>query len=98
MIPEDFRHLSARLCQVAGLVRSNRQECANHDWLDIFPQKAGRAPDLHYPDKVSAAAFDRITDHITERYFSRENYFRMDGLPFFSIYHLDTLTEDVCGV
>ena len=40
---------------------------------------------------------DRITDHIIERYFSRENYFRMDGLPFFSIYHLDTLAESFGG-
>jgi hypothetical protein len=70
---------------------------ANHDWLDIFPQKAGRAPNLHYPGKVSPQAFDRITDLIIERYFSRESYFRMDGLPFFSIYHLDTLAESFGG-
>jgi hypothetical protein len=70
---------------------------ANHDWLDIFPQKAGRAPDLHYPGKVSPEAFDRITDHIIADYFTRENYFRMGGLPFFSIYHVDTLTESFGG-
>ena len=70
---------------------------ANHDWLDIFPQKAGIPPDLLYPGKVSAAAFDRITDLIIERYFSRENYFRMDGLPFFSVYQLDTLAESFGG-
>lgn len=66
---------------------------ANHDWFDLFPQKADRPPDLHYPGKVSADAFDRITDHIATSYFLRENYFRMGGLPFFSIYHLDTLAE-----
>jgi len=71
---------------------------ANHDWLDIFPQKAGRAPDLHYPGKVSPEAFDRITDHIITDYFTRENYFCMGGLPFFSIYHLDTLTESFGGM
>jgi len=70
---------------------------ANHDWLDIFPQKAGRAPDLHYPGKVSPEAFDRITDHIIADYFTRENYFRMGGLPFFSIYQVDTLTESLGG-
>ena len=70
---------------------------ANHDWFDIFPQKSGCAPDLHYPGKVSAACFERITDHLIEKYFSHKNYFRMNGLPFFSIYHLDTLIESLGG-
>jgi len=70
---------------------------ANHDWFDIFPALPGIDPALHYPGKVTPETFDRITDRLIEKYLSHPNYFRIDGRPFFSIYHLDTLVESFGG-
>lgn len=70
---------------------------ANHDWFDIFPAKPGVDPELHYPGKITPATFEKITDHLIEKYFSRPNHFRIGGKPFFSVYHLDTLVESFGG-
>jgi hypothetical protein len=70
---------------------------ANHDWFDIFPARPGSNPELHYPGKVTPETFERITDHLIERYFTHPNYFRIGGKPFFSVYHLDTLAESLGG-
>ncbi len=70
---------------------------ANHDWFDIFPAKPGVDPELHYPGKITPATFEKITDHLIERYFFHPNHFRVEGMPFFSVYHLDTLVESFGG-
>lgn len=70
---------------------------ANHDWTDIHPAKAGYAP-LQYPGKVSAATFDRMTDHVIEKYFRHPCHWKIDGRPYFSVYELFRLVDSLGGV
>jgi hypothetical protein len=70
---------------------------ANHDWLDLHPLKRSPKPfedaTVLYPGAVSPMTFDRIADHCIERYFRRENYWKLDGCPYFSFYELSKLME-----
>ncbi|RPJ34618.1 MAG: hypothetical protein EHM17_05935 [Verrucomicrobiaceae bacterium] len=58
----------------------------NHDWLDIFPARPDAAPEKLYPGPVTPETLDRIAAHACERYFSHPHYFRIGGLPYFSMY------------
>jgi hypothetical protein len=71
---------------------------ANHDWLDMHPAQASSPPALLSSGRVSREAFDRITDHVIERYFSQPNYWTIDGEPYFSIYEIGTLIDGLGGV
>lgn len=71
---------------------------ANHDWINIFPAKAGVKPELLYPGAVSRETFVKATDHVIKAYFSQPNYWRIDGKPYFSVYELMTLIEGLGGV
>jgi hypothetical protein len=85
-----------------GAENSNRLKfCvmwANHDWLDIFPAKAGVPQKCLYPGAVNRATFDRATDHVIRTYFSRPNHWTIDGRPVFSIYELMTLVKGLGGL
>jgi len=71
---------------------------ANHDWIDIFPAKAGVKPQLLYSGAVTRETFDKATDHVVKTYFSQPNYWRIDGRLYFSIYELMTLVDGLGGV
>jgi len=64
---------------------------ANHDWIDIHPYTRGSAAKLLYPGQVSPVGFGRICDHLIRNYFPKENYWRIGGKPYFSIYDLNAL-------
>ena len=65
---------------------------ANHDWLDIHP--CGRVPrNLLYPGRVTMETFRILRRRVIERYFIHPAYFRIDGAPYFSIYHLSSFVD-----
>jgi hypothetical protein len=72
---------------------------ANHDWQgNLFPYKKGEPRKIIYPGKVSPAGFARIGDHVIKDYFLRDNYWRIDGKPYFSFYDLSALLESFGSV
>ena len=71
---------------------------ANHDWTDIHPHRRGTSAKLLYPGAVTPATFDRICDHVIERYFLHPSYWKIDGRPYFSVYELYKLVESCGGV
>ena len=71
---------------------------ANHDWINIHPVNALNKPAVLAPGRVSSAAFERMTDHAIKHYFSRPNYLRIDGAPYFSIYELGTFIAGLGGL
>lgn len=71
---------------------------ANHDWIDIFPAKAGKKAELLYPGPVTGETWKKATDHIIKTYFSQPNYWRIEGRPYFSIYELMTLVDGLGGI
>ena len=61
---------------------------ANHDWKNIHPHQRGTPVQLLYPGIVSPDRFDAICDHVIEKYFKQQNYWKIDNKPYFSIYDI----------
>ncbi len=73
---------------------------ANHELVDIFPH---RDPDDEAPRRLKSGAIDRqafekLGRHVIDSYFSRPNYLKIDGRPWFSIYELGNLVLGLGGV
>lgn len=71
---------------------------ANHDWLNIHPATFVNRPETLASGHISAAAFERMTDHILTDYFTQPNYLKVDGAPYFSIYELGTFLASMGGL
>ena len=71
---------------------------ANHDWLDIQPYHRGAPPKLLYPGRVTPEMFGKICDLLIKDYFSRSNYWRIGGKPYFSFYDLQNLLSNFGSV
>jgi hypothetical protein len=67
---------------------------ADCDWYDIHPYHRGDPYKVLYPGRVTPAVFTNICDHLIKDYFTRSNYWRIDGKPYFSFFFLQTLVED----
>lgn len=66
---------------------------ANHDWVDIHPYTRGTKQKLLYPGKVSPKRFDEICDYVIKEYFTRQNYLKIDGKAYFSVYDVQNFVE-----
>ena len=71
---------------------------ANHNWVDIHPAHHGTPPPLLYPGRVTPETFSKICDLLITNYFSRSNYWRIDGKPYFSFYETTTLVDSFGSV
>ena len=67
---------------------------ANHDWVEIHPYKRGTAQQLLYAAKVSPKRYDEICDHLIRDYFTKPNYWLIDGKAYFSIYDVQKFVEN----
>jgi hypothetical protein len=61
---------------------------ANHDWMELFPYTAGDGHDYLYDGKVTSEMFDRIGNDLITQYFTKPNYWLIDGKAYFSIYDI----------
>lgn len=66
---------------------------ANHDWEDIHPYTRGAKHKLLYPGKVSAKRFEEIGDLLIKQYFTKSNYWKIDGKAYFSIYDIQKFMD-----
>jgi hypothetical protein len=71
---------------------------ANHNWLNLFPTQPNEKPPLLASGSVSPDDFERLTDYVIENYFSRPNYLKIDGAPFFSIYEIGAFIAGMGGL
>jgi len=62
---------------------------ANHDWIDIHPYIKGKEHKILYPGKVSPERYDEISDMLIETYFTNDNYWKIDGKAYFSVYDIN---------
>jgi hypothetical protein len=67
---------------------------ANHDWFDIHPYKKGTPQKLLYPGKVSPERYDEICDILVKNYFTKSNYWKIDGKAYFSIYDINNFIQN----
>lgn len=61
---------------------------ANHDWMELYPYTAGNKHDYLYEGEVTSEIFDRIGDNLIKQYFTKSNYWLIDGKAYFSIYDI----------
>lgn len=61
---------------------------ANHDWQDIHPWTYGTDRPLLYQGQVTTETFDKICDLVIKNYFTKPNYWLIDGKAYFSIYDI----------
>jgi len=61
---------------------------ANHNWMDLYPYTVGTPRDFMYPGAVTSEAFDKIGNDIVRDYFTKSNYWLIDGKAYFSIYDI----------
>ena len=68
---------------------------ANHDWKDLFPANKDNLQDLEvmYKGSVTAEAFEKIGDEIIRDYFTKPNYWLIEGKAYFSIYDAEKFVE-----
>lgn len=71
---------------------------ANHDWVEIHPATHGEPQKLLYPGKVSPEAFETIGDELVRDYFTRPNYWLIDGKAYFSVYDVQKFVENFGSV
>lgn len=72
---------------------------ANHDWYDRHPIgfKKAENPDLLYPWNSTYEGIGETWDYIIERYMTRPEYWRVNGLPYFSIYNVNRFIQKMGG-
>jgi len=66
---------------------------ANHDWVDIHPYTRGAEQKLLYPGKVSPQRFEEIGDFVIKEYFTKPNYWKIEGKAYFSVYDVKKFVE-----
>jgi hypothetical protein len=66
---------------------------ANHDWVNIHPYTRGAEQKILYPGKVSPERFEEIGDYVIREYFTKPNYWKIDGKAYFSIYDVTKFVE-----
>ena len=71
---------------------------ANHDWNNMFPARLSNKPEILAQGKVSPEVFTRLCNYVIDRYFSQENYLKIAGRPYFSIYELGSFIQGMGGL
>ena len=71
---------------------------ANHDWQNIHPATFIGPHETLASGLVSREAFERMTDYVVDRYFSRPNYWTIAGEPYFCVYQVGSLIQGLGGV
>ncbi len=67
---------------------------ANHDWVELHPSTHGVPQELLYPGTVTPETYDRICDHVIKDYFTKPNYWLIDGKAYFSVYDIQKFVEN----
>lgn len=71
---------------------------ANHDMTSyIDPSTPYNDDKLYWPGEVNREEFEKIVDHVVSDYFSRPNYYTINGEPVFAIYELSTFINGLGG-
>lgn len=73
---------------------------ANHDWGEIHPVTRTNCvqPEVRLQWNLSENEFLEAMDFVIDNYFTRKDYYRLDGKLFFSIYEIQRLFNNYGGV
>lgn len=71
---------------------------ANHDRLNIHPATFDNGRIALAQGEVSWELWDTISTYIVKNYFTRPEYWKIDGKPYFSIYEIVTFINGLGGI
>jgi hypothetical protein len=71
---------------------------ANHDWRNIHPARLYDSSPVLYPGDVTLQTFLHFFDYVIEHYFKHPSYWKIDGAPYFSVFHTNKLLQSFGGV
>ncbi len=68
---------------------------ANHDWKNVYPARSPDEAAVLLSQLHSLHDFEAVTNYCAEKYFSQENYFRIEGAPLFGIFDIGKVIEQL---
>ena len=72
---------------------------ANHELLNIFPlDTASAQPTVLKRGAIDRVAFESFVMHVLDAYFWRDNYLKVEGRPWFTIYEIGTFIQGLGGI
>jgi hypothetical protein len=71
---------------------------ANHDHNSYLDYTAADKTKIYWRGGVNRATFNNIVAHVIKDYFSKPNYYKINGEPVFSIYELSTFIKGIGGI
>ncbi len=71
---------------------------ANHDWRNVHPCNRCSAREINFPWTTTYDTVGYVWDYIIENYLTHPQYWRVDGLPYFSIYAMNRFIGQMGGV
>ncbi|MBQ6470937.1 MAG: glycoside hydrolase family 99-like domain-containing protein [Victivallales bacterium] len=73
---------------------------ANHDWSDRHPCNYGSAmkPKMLYPCAITSENVTQVWEYVVTRYMTQDGYWRVGGLPYFSIYAVNSFITRMGGI
>jgi len=70
---------------------------ANHDHNSYLDPANPDKNKIYWKGGVDSQTFVKMISHIINDYFKRPNYYKIDGMPVFSIYELGTFIKGIGG-
>lgn len=71
---------------------------ANHDATTLWDLERSDKREVIWPGTVDRKEFELIVERLLHRYMCRPNYYKIDGKPVFSVFHLENLIRGLGGV
>jgi hypothetical protein len=72
---------------------------ANHDWKNFHPgSRETKSYPINFPWTATKETVGFVWDYIIENYLTHPQYWRVDGLPYFSIYAMNRFITQMGGV
>ena len=71
---------------------------ANHDATNLWDKRNSSLKNVVWEGATPKTEFDRVCDRVIARYFTRDNYYKINGCPVFMIYDVCNLIKGLGGV
>jgi hypothetical protein len=71
---------------------------ANHDAGCVWDKRNADCDEIIWYGSQPRSEFDRVCDRVIKMYFSRPNYYKIDGCPVFMIYDVANLVRGLGGI
>ena len=71
---------------------------ANHDWRNFHPASRTQPYPVSHIVKTNLSTVGEVWDYIIANFLTREEYWRVDGKPYFSIYAMNRFIIQMGGI